>query len=103
MWPKKSALQTSHSTYHGGRGEYRPHFSEQSGVPASATSPFPQTLLRPACRRYNADKQLTLYVGIGQALLLAWAVLTPMSAGNQPTVACESVFSALQLTWSAPG
>lgn len=60
-------------------------------------------LLWPACRRYNADKQLTLYVGIGQALLLAWAVLTPMSAGNQPTVACESVFTNLQLTWSRAG
>ena len=30
MWPKRSALQTSHSTCHGGQGEYRPGFSEFS-------------------------------------------------------------------------
>eukprot|EP00891_Asterochloris_glomerata_P002534 jgi/Astpho2/2534/Aster-04248 len=56
-------------------------------------------------RRYNADKQLTLYVGIGQALLLAWAVLTPMSAGNQPTVASSlmgAVFNSYKLNQIFP-
>lgn len=39
-------------------------------------------------RLYLAGKQLILYSGIAQAVLLAWALLSPMTAGTQPVVWC---------------
>ena len=37
-------------------------------------------------RVFFAEKQVILYSGIAQAVLLAWALLTPTTAGTQPVV-----------------
>lgn len=54
-----------------------------------------------------ADKDILLYSGIAQAVLLAWALLTPLTAGTQPVVwgetlgltACATLIC--QLLWRA--
>ena len=40
-------------------------------------------------RVFLADRTLALYSGIAQAVLLAWALLSPATAGTQPVVWCE--------------
>ena len=39
MWLKKSALQTSHSTCHGGRGECSPRFDKLTWCPCIYNKP----------------------------------------------------------------
>jgi hypothetical protein len=40
-------------------------------------------------RIYLAGRQLMLYAGIAQAVLLTWALLSPGTAGTQPVVWCK--------------
>lgn len=43
-------------------------------------------------RLWLAERTVILYTGIAQALLLAWALLSPMTAGTQPVVWCTFLF-----------
>ena len=49
------------------------------------------------CRLHRADQKLLLYMGIIQALLAGWALLLSVTAGTQPVIACEYMFSACNL------
>jgi DNA polymerase delta subunit 1 len=40
-------------------------------------------------RFFLAERQVVLYAGIAQALLLAWALLSPLTAGTQPVIWCK--------------
>jgi hypothetical protein len=40
-------------------------------------------------RVFFAEKQVILYAGVAQAVLLAWALLSPLTAGTQPVVWCK--------------
>lgn len=40
-------------------------------------------------RVFFAERQVMLYAGVAQAVLLAWALLSPMTAGTQPVVWCK--------------
>jgi len=40
-------------------------------------------------RIFFAEKTVILYSGIAQAVLLAWALLSPVTAGTQPVVWCK--------------
>ena len=53
-------------------------------------------------RIFLAERQVILYAGISQAVLLAWALLSPLTAGTQPVVwctffSCFSFFSYTQI------
>ena len=39
-------------------------------------------------RLYFSGKKIMLYAGLAQMLLLAWALITPTTAGTQPVVWC---------------
>lgn len=40
-------------------------------------------------RLFLAERNVVVYSGIAQAVLLAWALLSPLTAGTQPVVWCE--------------
>jgi len=40
-------------------------------------------------RLFLAERTVILYSGIAQAVLLAWALLSPLTAGTQPVVWCK--------------
>jgi DNA polymerase delta subunit 1 len=40
-------------------------------------------------RLFLAEQKVMLYTGIAQAVLLAWALLSPLTAGTQPVIWCE--------------
>lgn len=40
-------------------------------------------------RVYRADNQLIMYAGAAQLVMLAWALLSPLTAGTQPVIWCE--------------
>ena len=40
-------------------------------------------------RIFLADSKVMTYAGVAQAVLLAWALLSPMTAGTQPVVWCK--------------
>ena len=40
-------------------------------------------------RLYLAERNMIIYSGVAQAVLLAWALLNPATAGTQPIVWCE--------------
>ena len=42
-------------------------------------------------RLFFAERNVIIYAGVAQAVLLAWALLSPMTAGTQPVVWCKSL------------
>lgn len=43
------------------------------------------------CRRYNADKKIIGGTGAGYALLAAWGLMLPLTAGTRPVIGGETM------------